>query len=100
MVFQSKTGTRKLQLYNTMTGHIYDCFNNKFEFSCGTPDLNIYPMPIYDSPHLKKTSLHTSNILPDTIYVASENSYNHFTRPCEQPPINLPFMILLKCTIS
>ena len=49
---------------------VYDCFNNTFLYDCGTPYLNLPPMPIDDSHRPKKdpiiplTQLHIPFLLP------------------------------------
>ena len=52
---------------------VYDCSNNHFLDDCGIPDLNLPPIAIGGRPRLHKRSRYTPDLLPDAIYVASEN---------------------------
>ena len=49
----------------------YDCFNNPFQVDCGSPDLNLPPIPIDNSYIPNKTSLYNPDLLPATIYDVS-----------------------------
>ena len=74
--------------YNNRT--VYDCFNNPFTADCGSPAMNLPPITIDDRPPPPKRSRYAPNLLPATIYVASEKSVSTLTSPCDSPPIHLP----------
>ena len=74
--------------YNNST--FYHLLNNPFPFDCGIPALNLTLMPIDCNPCLRKRACCTSDLLPATIYVASEKSVSTLTSPCDSPPIHLP----------
>ena len=50
-----------------------------------TPDLNLSPMPLYDSSRPNKKDHYTPNLLPYAIYVASGNSGSTLTNPSDPP---------------
>ena len=60
---------------------IYDCFNNSFTADYGNPSLEIPPITINDRTIPHKISRYTPDMLPDTIYVASENYVSTLTIP-------------------
>ena len=57
-------------------------------FYCDLPVFNIPRIPIHDSPLLKKISHYTYDLLPDTIYVSSENSGINFNSLFQYLPIH------------
>ena len=65
----------------------YDFFNNPFPFYCGSPDLNLSPMPMGDSPHPNKRARYTSDPLPDSISVTSVNNVSTLTTPSGYPQV-------------
>ena len=71
--------------YNNRT--FYDCFNNPFTADCGSPAMYLPPINIDDRPPPHKRARYAPNLLPDTIYVASEN-------------LLVPWLPLLICQIS
>ena len=71
--------------YNNRT--VYDCFNNPFTANCGSPSMHIPPITIDDRPHPPKRARYAPNLLPATIYVASENSVSTLTTPSDFPDI-------------
>ena len=68
----NKDKTNSTLEYNNKT--VYDCFNNPFTADCGIPSMHLPPITIDDSPPPPKRARCAPNLLPATIYVASENS--------------------------
>ena len=64
---------------------VYDFFNNLFPADFGSPYLNIPPITIDDRPCLYKRARYTPEMLPDTIYGASEKYFSTFTTPSDCP---------------
>ena len=63
----------------------YDCLYNKFLADCGSPNFNLPPITIDDTPHLHKRARYTPDMLPYTISVASVNSVSTLTTSYDSP---------------
>ena len=71
--------------YNNRT--FYDCFNNPFTSDFGSPAMHLPPITIDDRPPRHKRARYAPNLLPATIYVASEKSVSNLTTPSDFPDI-------------
>ena len=69
---------------------VHDCLNKKFTADCGIPYLNLSPITIDDIPCPHKRPLYTPYLLPDAIYVASENSVSTLTTPSNFTKLLVP----------
>ena len=68
---------------------VYDYSNNTFPAYCGSPYFNLPPITIGDRSLLDKRARYTPDMLPDSIYVASENSVITFDTPSDSPQLLL-----------
>ena len=66
---------------------VYDCFNNTYTYDCSSPTTNIHTVTIDDTPCTNERSHCTPVLLPDEIYVASENSVSNFIVPYDSPQL-------------
>ena len=67
--------------YNDMS--VYDLFNKYFTVYGGRPDLNLLPIIIYYSPRPNKIVQYTSDMLPYSIHINSENSGSTLITPSD-----------------
>ena len=63
----------------------YECSNDPFPAYFGSPDLNLPPINVDGRPRSHKRAHYAQDMLPYTIYVASENSVGTFTTPSDSP---------------
>ena len=68
---------------------VYDCFKKNFPVDCGSPYLNLSPIPIYDSFIPNKISCCTPDMLPSDISIYSKRYVSTFTTPSESPQVIL-----------
>ena len=79
--FHIKSRTSPFQWENTIIGQFITDLIIPFQLMFFSPDFNLHPIPIDDSPHPNKSGQYTSDMLPDIISVASGNSSNVLTTP-------------------
>ena len=65
----------------------YNCFNNLFLDYCGSPDLDLPPITISDRPCPYKRARYTPDLLPYSIYVASEKVFSTLTTSSDSPQV-------------
>ena len=64
---------------------VYYCFNIPFPVECGSPYLNLPPMPLDENSRPKKRARYTPDQLPAAISVASGKSVGTLTTPSDRP---------------
>ena len=74
---------RKVSTLDYKNREVYECFNNTFTDEFYSPDLNLTPVIIDEIHLLHKRSLYNPDLLPGSIYSASENSVSTLTTPSD-----------------
>ena len=74
------------QGYNNRT--VYDYLNNLFTCEFCSPSLNPHPITFDYRPRPHKIARYTPDMLPNAIYVASENSFCTLTTPSDYPDLH------------
>ena len=74
---------RKVSTLDYKNREVYECFNNTFTDEFYSPDLNLTPVIIDEIHLLHKRSLYNPDLLPGSIYSASENYVGTLTSPSD-----------------
>ena len=83
--FSEQSKDKKISMREYKNRTVYYWLNNPFSVDSGTPDLDLHPILIDDSPHLNKRYQYTSDPLPDDIYVTSGESVSKLITPSNSP---------------
>ena len=65
----------------------YDCLNNPFTADFSSRDMHLPPIIIDDRPPTHKRARYTPDLLPVSIYVASEDYVSTLATPSDSPDI-------------